>query len=162
MDLLRWVAGDPDEISAYANRKMLKNWPTDDCTIAIMKFPDDVIGKVFVSTGCKRNYTMRSVFYGSKGTIIVDNTSPSMQVFKSGINDSIFSDIKQDFTAAVQYPIKINNHNTVREFDEFAEIILNDLLVSTTAREGAKTVAACLAAVESARIGRPVKPDYNF
>lgn len=162
MDLLRWVAGDPNEVSAYANHKMLTDWPTDDCTIAIMKFPNNVIGKVFVSTGCKRNYTMRSVFYGTLGTIIVDNTSPTMQVFKTGIKDSLFADMKQDFTAAVEYPIKIKNHNTIREFAEFAEIILNDLPVSTTAREGAKTVAACLAAVESARIGRPVQPDYNF
>ena len=66
---------NPYEVAAFANKKMLTDWPTDDCTIAIMKFPNDVIGKVFVSIGCKRNYTMRSVFYGSKGTIIVDNTN---------------------------------------------------------------------------------------
>lgn len=81
MDFARWIAGDPYEVMAYSNHKMLKNFPTDDCTVAIMRFPNDVIGKVFVSTGCKRDYTMRSVFYGSKGTIITDNTSPHMTVF---------------------------------------------------------------------------------
>ena len=78
VDLARWIAGDPTEVFAYANHKMLPNYPTDDCTVAIMKFPNNVIGKVFVSTGCKRNYTMRSVFYGTKGTIITDNTSNHM------------------------------------------------------------------------------------
>ena len=85
VDLLRWIAGDPYEVMAYANRKMLTFLPTDDCTISIMKLPNDVIGKVFVSIGCKRDYTMRSVFYGSKGTIIADNTTPHLTVFKDAV-----------------------------------------------------------------------------
>ena len=38
----------------------------------------------------------------------------------------------------------------------------NNKPVITDAREGAKTVAVCLAIVESAKTGKPVKPDYNF
>ena len=74
VDLLRWIAGNPSEIMAYSNHKCLTDWPVDDCTISMMKFPNNVIGKVFVSIGCKRDYTMRSVFYGTRGTIIADNT----------------------------------------------------------------------------------------
>ena len=46
-----------------------------------MKFPNNIMGKVFVSTGCKRDYTMRTVIYGTKGTLICDNTSPTMTLF---------------------------------------------------------------------------------
>ena len=35
VDLLRWIAGDPEEVMAYSNHKMLKDWPTDDATVAI-------------------------------------------------------------------------------------------------------------------------------
>ncbi len=154
VDLLRWIAGNPYEVAAFANRKMLTSWPTDDCTIAIMKFPNDVIGKVFVSTGCKRNYTMRSVFYGSKGTIITDNTSPSMQVFKT--------DSSCGFTVPMLYPISINNHNTIGEISVFTDCIVNDAPVPTDAYEGACTVAAALAAVRSSRSGKIEPIDYSF
>ena len=51
VDLLRWIAGEMTEVSAYSNHKCLTDWPSNDCTIAIFKFPNDVVGKVFVSTG---------------------------------------------------------------------------------------------------------------
>ena len=153
VDLLRWIAGNPYEVAAFSNKKMLKDWPTDDCTIAIMKFPNDVVGKVFVSTGCKRNYTMRSAFYGSKGTIITDNTSPSMQVFKV--------DASCGYTVPMLYPISINNHNAAGEIEVFTDCILNDKPVPTDAYEGACTVCAALAAVRSAGSGLIEKIDYS-
>ncbi len=153
VDLTCWIAGRPTEVMAYSNRKMLESWPTDDCTIAIMKYPNNVIGKVFVSTGCKRNYTMRSVFYGSKGTIITDNTSPHMQVFRT--------DADCGFTTPMLYPVSINNHNTVGEIDEFVDCILNDKPIATTVYEGAATVAAALAAVRSTQTGLPEKISYR-
>ena len=154
VDLLRWIAGNPIEVGAFSNKKMLTTWPTDDCTIAIMKFPNDVIGKVFVSTGCKRNYTMRSVFYGSKGTIITDNTSTQMTVFKT--------DASCGFTTPMLYPISVNNHNTMGEIAMFTECILNDKPVPTDAYQGACTVAAALAAVRSSKSGQFEKVCYDF
>lgn len=154
VDLVRWIAGNPYEVAAFANKKMLTDWPTDDCTIAIMKFPNDVIGKVFVSIGCKRNYTMRSVFYGSKGTIIVDNTNPTMKVFKTESDCG--------FTVPMLYPISLNNHNTAGEIAALTDAILNDAPLEMDAIEGASTVKAALAAVESSKTGRIVKVDYEF
>lgn len=162
VDLVRWIAGDPVEVMAYSNHKMLKDWPTDDCTVAIMKFPNNVIGKVFVSTGCKRNYTMRTVIYGTKGTIITDNTSKEMTVFKSDIKDSIFDGKQCTYTTPIELSISLNSHNTTGELEEFIDCIVNDKPVKTTVMEGAKTVITALAAVESTKTGMPVKPDFNI
>mgnify|MGYP003300965426 CR=1 FL=1 len=154
VDLLRWLAGDPKEVFAYGTHKLLPMVEYDDATIAIMKFGNNVAGKVFVSTGCKRDYTMRTVIYGTKGTIICDNTSPTMTLFtvdEEGVT-------KEPQTIEVE----VNNHNAAREFEVFADAILNDKAVVTDAREGAKTVAACLAIVEAATTGKIVTPDYNF
>ena len=119
-----------------------------------MKFDENVAGKVFVSTGCKRDYTMRTVIYGTKGTIICDNTSPEMTLY---VTD------EEGVTQAPQtIEVVVNNHNAAKEFEVFADAILNDKKVLTDAREGAKTVEVCLSIVESAKIGKPVNPDYNF
>ena len=153
VDLLRWVAGDPVEVTAYGNRFCMPDMPYDDCTIAILRFGSGCVGKVFCSTGCKRGYTMRSCFYGTKGTIITDNTSPEMTVFRCDETGK---------AVAEQVPLVINNHNAVGEFAEFCSLVLDGGEVKTTALEGAKSVAACLAIVQSAAEGRPVTVDYRF
>lgn len=155
VDLLRWVAGDPIEVTAYANHKMLPIVPYDDCTIAILRFENDVIGKVFVSTGCKRAYTMRSSFYGTKGTVVCDNTSPSITFYKSQEENPAELEERE-------IEVDIANHNTFGEFRAFADAILNDKPVPTDALQGARTIAACMAIVDSANERRTIAPDYNF
>lgn len=154
VDLLRWLAGDPAEVFAYGTHKLLPHIAYDDATIAIMKFDDNLAGKVFVSTGCKRDYTMRTVIYGTKGTIICDNTSPTLTLFTV--------DEKQVTKEPETIEVEVNNHNAAKEFEVFADAIINDKPVATDAREGAKTVEVCLAIVEAATTGKIVKPDYNF
>ena len=161
VDLLRWIAGDPVEVMAYANKKMLTHLPTDDCTIAIMKFPHGVIGKVFVSIGCKRNYTMRSVFYGSKGTIIADNTTPHITLFQDSLGGGSYLGCESK-ELPIQCPVALGNHNTIGEIEDFVHAICTDVPVQTDARQGAATVAASLAVLESVQKGLPVAPDYTF
>lgn len=154
VDLIRWLAGEPKEVFAYGMHKLLPTVAYDDATIAVMKFDENTAGKVFVSTGCKRDYTMRTVVYGTKGTIICDNTSPTMTLFETD---------KEGVTKEPQIiEVEVNNHNAAKEFESFADAILNNKPVLTDAREGAKTVEVCRAIVKSSETGEVVKPDYNF
>ena len=156
VDLLRWIAGDPEEIMAYGVHKTFADvTPYDDTHVAIMKFPGGVIGKVFVSISCKRDYTMRSVFYGTRVTIIVDNTSPTMTLFRD--RDDAGNDTHdQPITIAVP----VNNHNVTDEFREFFRVVSGEQSLAVTAREGANTIAVCAAIMDSAARGRPVCPAY--
>ncbi|HOJ38953.1 MAG TPA: Gfo/Idh/MocA family oxidoreductase [bacterium] len=150
VDLLRWIAGDPVETFAYANHKCLPDWPVNDALIALYKFPGDIMGKVFCSIGCRRPYTMRSVFYGTRGTIIADNTSPAIKLSslrycqQAGLYD--FATI----------PVTTASHNVEQEVAYFVDCILNNQPVAMDAIEGSKTVASCLAAVISASKGEKV------
>lgn len=166
IDLLRWIAGDPTETTAYSNHKTLADWPVDDCTIAIFKFPDNVIGKVFCSIGCKRDYTMRTVLYGTKGTITVNNVDPYIYINRAHVSDDgpvlggVWGGEEHEFV--LRKNIALNNHNTMGEHEQFSNAVLNDTPVPTDGREGAKTVAVCRAVVESCTSGMPVKIEYNF
>jgi len=151
VDLLRWVAGEAVEAHAFANHKCLRDWPVNDCVVAIYRFNYDILGKVMVSIGCTRPYTMRSVFYGLEGTIICDNTSPEIHLCS-----------KENLSGPPKFatfPVNIASHNVGAEIDEMVDCILNDKPVETDVYEGARTVATCLAAVESARTGRTVRVD---
>lgn len=155
VDLLRWIAGDAIEVSAFSNHKCLTDWPVNDCTVAIIKFNNDVIGKVMCSIGCTRPYTMRSVFYGTQGTIICDNTSADIKICCNKLMQG-----KLDW---VTLPVNIANHNVSAEIAEFVDCIFADKPVLTTVYEGAKTVATALAAAKSAKLGgQPVKVDEMF
>jgi predicted dehydrogenase len=150
VDLLRWIAGDPVEVFAYSNHKCLTDWPVNDATISIYKFENEVMGKVFCSIGCIRPYTMRSVFYGTKGTIISDNTS-----------DHILLCSKRYFKEKANYnfakiPVSISSHNISAEVNYFVEKILKNEDIDMNEIEGTKTVASCLGAVISARENRKV------
>ena len=161
IDLLRLIAGNPSEVFAYANHKMLPGWPVDDCTIAVMKFPNGAIGKVLTAIGVKRNYTMRTVLYGSLGTIIVDNTSPTLSIFKSSLAGSEESFGSEQECIEMKIECAVDNHNTYGEIKEFCECIREDKPIVMTGEEGMATVAVCLAAVKSAKTGAPVQPEYE-
>ena len=154
VDLLRWLVGDPQEVFAYGTHRLLPTVEYDDATIAVLRFDENTAGKVFVSTGCKRDYTMRTLIYGTKGTIICDNTSPSMTLYTAG------KDGPPHEPQTIE--VEVNNHNAAREFEVFADAILNGEPVTTDAVEGAKTVAVCRAIVDSSKLGTPVKPEYDF
>lgn len=157
VDLIRWLVGDdPNEIYAHGTHKLLPEVPYHDANLAIMKFDNEIMGKVFVSTGCKRNYTMRTLVYGTKGTLIFDNRSDTMQAF---FVDEETGDAPKEPEII---PIEINNHNATAEFKEFADCLVNDLPIPTTVYEGAKTIVACLAIVESSNTGKIINPDYSF
>jgi predicted dehydrogenase len=149
VDLLRWIAGEIDEVFGYANHKCLPDWPVNDCTVSAVRFKSGVIGRVMVSIGCVRPYTMRSVFYGTEGTIVCDNTSDTIQLC-SAKN-------LQDSPRFAQFPVNIASHNVSAEVAEFVDCIVHNKPVVTTVYEGAKTVAACVAMAESARTGKPVR-----
>lgn len=153
VDLVRWIAGDVAEVHAYANHFVLTDWPVNDCTVANFKFESGVLGQVMCSIGCKRPYTMRSCFYGDEGTIISDNTSPTLQVYSTRYPT------KLEFSTM---PVNLASHNVASEISQLVDCILTDKPVPTDVREGARTVATCRAAVDSAASGRPVKVKNEF
>jgi predicted dehydrogenase len=127
-----------------------------------MKFENDVIGKVFVSGGCTRGYTMRTCIYGTEGTIIVDNTSPTLSLFKKKYEgQEKFCGIRAH-EIEIKLPVQINNHNLGGEIEDFCKCIAEGKPVVTSGVEGASTVSVCLSIVESFKTGKNIKVDYNF
>lgn len=161
VDLLRWIAGDPIEAYAYTNKKSLDDiWPCDDSAIAVLKFPNDVMGKVFVSTGCKRAYTMRTVLYGTKGTIITDNKNPVLTLYLEEFEGrrTFLGAAMEDI--ALSIPVQLADHNVGAEIDDFIEVLLGKKELEITGAEGAATVSVCEAIIASAASGQPEKIQY--
>ena len=143
---------------ALAHRKVLTDWPVDDCTVAIMQFPNGVVGKIFCGIGVKRNYTMRTCLYGTKGTIICDNTSPTITIYRH-----VETPAGRHTYPDEQIEVNIANHNVTAEILDMCRAIIDDTDPLCDVYEGAATVAVGLAAVESAaKGGEGVEPKYFY
>ena len=141
-----------NEVYAKANHKVLIDWPVDDTTIAIYQFPNNVIAKVFVSIGCKRAYTMRSVFYGTKGTIIAQNAPGEVILYEESENTNFHT------PQVIEVPKK--DHNAQDEIKIFVEALKKGEKVPVSSMDGASTVAVACATVESTQVGKPVDIRY--
>ena len=160
IDILRWTMGeDPTEVIAISNHIALKDWPVDDCTVALMKMPSGAIARVTNSIGIQRKYVMSAIYSGTKATLECMSKTNGMMLHKPKAD----FDISHEFDE-LYIPISFyEGHNVECEIEELCSAILDGTPISCDALEGAKTVAVGLAAVESARLGGlPVKPDYNF
>ena len=153
VDFLRWVAGNPTEVSAYSTHKYLMDWPVNDTTIAIYKFPNNVIGKVFCSIGVKRNYTMRTCLYGTEGTIIFESQGKEMRLYQCDKNGKYY-------TTPRILSCTPKSHNMMGEVSDFIDAIVAGKPNPISSIEGASTVAVCRATVESAKLGTAVQIKY--
>jgi len=88
---------------------------------------------------------MRSVFYGTKRTIISDNTTPHIYLCSTK-----YFKTKSSYNF-IQIPVNISSHNIAEEINYFIDKILKNEKVEMDEVEGSKTVASCLGAVISAR-----------
>lgn len=145
LDLLRWAVGSEiEEVHAYSNGYAAPDLILDDCYILSFKFENGCIGKVLVTSGC-RGHGMGEGFlsiYGTEATIWRDRLYPA----QGEPADIAF--VKRDPIQAV--------------VDHFVDCAKTGKQPSIDVRDGAKTVSALVAGVESAESGAPVAVFNDF
>jgi predicted dehydrogenase len=145
VDLLRFLLGEVEEAFAYGNHLAYPDFPGDDFVLAQFRFRGGAIGRVGVAyaTVLPRGSVAPTLeLYGTRGTYATGR----LYIGSSGAGDwqrPDPPDAKNPFWA---------------EVDHFLECLQTGAPFDVDVREGARNVAACLAAVEAARTGRAVKP----
>ncbi len=153
LDLLRSLLGDIVEVHANANRMCLapENPIREDCILLSLRFASGAIGKTLITIACKRPYSLGLSLYGTAGTLVDEKLFLPRY---TGL---------QDFMAV---PLAPHVHEGNNIFDEQAAHLVECLDTGrqpmADAVEGAKTVATCLAGIESLRTGQPVAVCNDF
>ncbi len=155
MDLLRWIAGEPEEIFCYTNHLLQPEWPKCDSGFAAIRFRSGAIGRLFVSSGVRAPYSMRTVIHGTLGTIICDNTRDFIELYEA---ETARTAQESDY---MKIPVLVSSHNVNFEFREFVSHLKSGEPLPTDAVEGAKTVAFAEACLKSARSGRPERLEID-
>lgn len=150
LDLLRYLAGNPQEVCCYMNQKFLKDWARPDTGVAIAKFPNDVIGHIFVSIGIKAPYTMETNVYGTKGTLRYRNEE-CVEIAE----ESVYTTAKE--LKYTRIPSLGVAHHIKFELEAFVDHLNNGTAFPSDVFEGTATVAFAEAAIRSAESGTPQK-----
>jgi predicted dehydrogenase len=141
IDLLRWVVGEIEEVSAYGARRGLEGVEWDDTVVASLRFRSGALGRCLVSVGAKTPYGFNYSIYGRKGSVRNGDLSLSAVPGPEGW---------------MRMPIAIipEHHTCAEELDHFLECLKTGAPPLIDARDGAQTVAVCLAIAEACRSGR--------
>lgn len=145
LDLLRWTVGSEiEEVHAYSNGYAARDFILDDCYIFSCRFENGCLGKVLVTTGCK-GHGMGEGFlsiYGTRATVWRDRLYSAEGEPK---------DIPSEELDSIQGVV-----------DHFVDCVMNGKQPLIDVRDGAKTVSALVAGVESAESGAPVAVFNEF
>jgi predicted dehydrogenase len=145
VDLLRWLLGEVEEAIAYANHLAYRDFPADDFTMALYRFPNDVVGRAGVAYGAvlpRGEGGLTLQVFGSEGTLH---------------NDRFYAGPAGE-GAWEQADLPPMKNAFWREVDHLIECLMRGEAPEVDVYEGARNVAACLAGVEAAATGRPVRP----
>ncbi len=118
-----------------------------------LQFANDVIGRVTVSSGCQRPYGLDLEVWGTKGTLVGDNTSPSAKLSLRQVDRYCWMELSKATMAKA----------LAGEMAHFVDCIVNDKTPLIDGVDGAKTVATAWAAIESSeKSGAPIEVKNDF
>lgn len=141
IDLLRWVAGEIVEVSAFGARRGLVDVPWDDTVAACLRFASGAVGRCLVSVGAKTPYGFNFSVYGTKGSV------KNADLYLSSVPGP---------EGWMRMPIAVirEHHTCAEELEHFLACLRTGEPPLIDARDGARTVAACLAIADACRSGR--------
>jgi predicted dehydrogenase len=151
VDLLRWLLGEIVEVHAFAHHVM-PFYPLDDNYTTNFRFAGGEIGRLLLLLGArlKEQFLVEAAVFGTHGALkaamqrneVVHNRSdlPGDQPFVEPV------------AAADSF---------VLEIAHFVDCVRHGKRPLVDAAEGARAVAVCIAAIQSAREQRPIPVDYG-
>jgi predicted dehydrogenase len=151
VDLLRWVVGEIREVHAYSTRGM-PFYPLDDTYVSHFTFENACIGRLLLVLGArlKEKLCFDLNVYGREGVLRAT----------MGRSEVVQDVDRLEGQAPVALPVE-GADPIALEIAHVVECLRAGKQPLVDVVEGAKGVAVCLAAIRSAREGRPVTVDYG-
>ncbi|WJE15075.1 Gfo/Idh/MocA family oxidoreductase [Halobacillus sp. ACCC02827] len=150
-DLIRYLLGEVDEISAFVQTTAKENTEVDDNAVCILKMDSGIIGTLTASWSYVAGGDNATVLYGEKGVMELENDPDySFRIrYKTGEVLNFELDKIQTNEEGGQ--------TTTHVIDHFVDSILHDREPLITGEEGRKSLEVILSALEASETGKVVK-----
>jgi predicted dehydrogenase len=152
VDLLRWILGEVREVHAYATRGM-PFYPLDDTYVSNFAFGDGRIGRLLLMLGArlKDRFRFDLNVYGREGALRT----------RLG-RDEVIQDVHR-LEGETPVRLSVGSADPIAlQIAHVVECVRTGTQPAVGVVEGTKAVAVCLAAIRSAREGRPVTVEDGF
>ncbi len=156
VDLLRWFAGEVTEVWGVGNHLAYADFPDDDCVVGVFKMSNGAIGRVtqtYASIRGAGEPELRITLHGTKGSI-EDGKLISRDLYGGAPGSELAG--RAPWQSLPPVPDEGVSHVAI--VNHFIAALLAGQDPEPDGREGARTIAACLAVVESARTGILTRP----
>ena len=153
IDLMLWAVGERvTEVFAYSNKLSVPEFPSDDCYILLLKFENEVMGKIFVTSGCSAQTLEGEIGGGYLAAYGVDGTLWRGKRYRRG-EEPVAIDLDTAQTA-------VGGHGWGGSVVAFLDCLDGKTPNPIPARNGARVVSVCEAALKAIQTGQPQKPEW--
>ena len=154
VDLLLWLMGDVERVSARATTALHKI-EVEDTVVATLEFANGAIGTLEAATSVYPGYRRRVELTGSEGTIILEQDRIVAADLHTPLAER-FEPIEETGNSAASSPIVSDVSGHRRILEDFLRAIETGTRPVCDGREGRRSVEVVQAIYESSRTGRPV------
>ncbi len=155
LDMLRWLVGDVDRVHCEAAQRAMPDFAFPDCMIATLHFANGAVGKCTTSYGLVRDTMHNLVLFGTEGSI---ERARGRQDRDKQFRASAEHEFSED-----EWPVPFQppgGKPIAAVVDHVYECVTNGRQPLTSVWEGANTVSVALAAIESWKTGKAVRPAH--
>jgi len=153
LDLLTAIAGEAEEVSAYATTTPVHRMETEDLVAAAVRFRNGALGTIEATTTAYPGSPERIEIIGEKATATVLGTALSV-LWQDGRREDFGSDESAGGTGADPMAFPPDYHRAL--IADFLDILDSDGEPAVNGEEALKVHMLIDALLESARTGKPV------
>ncbi|MEA3493997.1 MAG: Gfo/Idh/MocA family oxidoreductase [Candidatus Margulisiibacteriota bacterium] len=154
IDLLQWVMGEPEEVSAHITSRLV-NIEAEDTGVAAIKFKNGALGVIEATTATRPKNLEGSIsVLGEKGTVEIGGFAVNeMKLWE-------FSDDEKDKENLSEFkenPPNVYGFGHIRYLKDVIDCIKNGKGNPVDGKEGRKSLKFIISLYESAEKGNPVR-----
>jgi predicted dehydrogenase len=152
LDLMLWTVPAPvEEVFAYSNKLSIPEFPADDCYIVVLRFANQVTGKVYVTSGCSGHGMAGGMGGGFLAVYGTEGTLWKGKLFRRG-QDPVAVEPSADNA--------VGGHGWGGSVTDFLDVLDGEIDNPIPATVGARIVSVCEAALTSIRTRQPQQPHW--
>ena len=156
VDLLLYLMGEVKSVYAVS-KTLARNIEVEDTLSAVLEYENGATGVIQATTSVYPGYPRRLDINGSKGSVVLDETSIIRWDFDEGAR---FEDVvlRPAFTSGASTPTAISPDGHIKQISDMIDAIRENRSPLVTLEDGIKAVELILAIYRSAETGLPVDP----
>jgi predicted dehydrogenase len=157
VDMLRWIIGPVEELSAYWQLGALHKIESEDVLSAVLRYRSGATGVIQASTAFWPGFTERLEIHGTKGTAIISGDKLTTWDVENDSGDP--APVDRNVSSGSSDPMAISLEPFEREFSDFGDAIRHNRKPLLSGEEGYQALEIVCGIYTSCREGQKVVLD---